>query len=187
MNVNVGSEGTLDNASDDDVIEVVRDEAPIEILSDDEEMELDRSSNLGSLDQTFNFAAPHTPAEIDKDHLNDLEDPLKSCFGEIESIFSMSEQEHAIPVPIITNTMSFENNTKIDDKTNHDSSNENCFVNVTDLGNSSENDAEQLKQKVQTENESQEDKDSNINPVNVPNDKIIAMDNAISDINLTQK
>lgn len=183
--MNICDEATVDNASDDDVIEVVRDEAPIEIISDDEEMEIDRTNNVYSFDQTFNFTAPNTPADTDKDVLNELEDPLKSCFGEIENSFSISDQEHSIAVPVITQTMSLNSEPKVDDKTNHDSSGENCFVNVTDLGNSSENDAEKLKQKVQEENESKEENNLETNPVNVPNDKI-AIDNVESDINVPQ-
>ncbi|CAH2267948.1 jg8410 [Pararge aegeria aegeria] len=185
MKVIVDREAVLDNASDDDVIEVVRDEAPIEILSDDEEMEVEKASNLCSNDKTFNFTAPTTPNEVDKDLSNELEDPLKSCFGEIENFFSISEQEHAIAVPTIMHTMCLESDPKIDDKTNHDSSGENCFVNVTDFGNSSENDAEQLKQKVQEENESKGGGDLTLNSVNVPNDKK-TVDNEANAVNLSQ-
>lgn len=144
-------DGPVDDGSDDDVIEVVRDEAPIEILSDGEELEIQKSrlSEL-SFTQPFNFAAPNTPQNntTEEKELSQQEDPLKNTFCEIENTFTMLGLE-TTSTTVDTNTGTAEDLGKTDEKSNHDSSGENCFINVTDVGNCSENEAEQLKQKVQ--------------------------------------
>ncbi|XP_050349228.1 uncharacterized protein LOC126772738 [Nymphalis io] len=172
------SDPVIDNGSDDDVIEVVRDEAPIEILSDGEEMEIEKSKQANlSLSQPFNFAAPNTPAEttLDEKELSEQEDPLRNNFCETENTFTMTEREKNT-VPVITRTTSLEDLFKADDKSNHDSSGENCFINVTDVGNSSVNEAEQLKQKVQQDlsSNSEIDKTLNMNISDVPIDDLLA-------------
>ncbi|CAH2085772.1 unnamed protein product [Euphydryas editha] len=175
---NAAIEAAVDNGSDDDVIEVVRDEAPIEILSDGEEMEIEKSrlSNL-SFSQPFNFAAPNTPIEntTDENEFSQQEDPLKTNFCQIENTFTVLGQA-TTSLSMDTNSSSLEELGKADEKSNHDSSGENCFINVTDVGNCSDNDAEQLKQKVQQDLYSSLDKDKlNTDISNVPIDNEIPL------------
>ncbi|XP_046967591.1 uncharacterized protein LOC124535423 [Vanessa cardui] len=139
------------------------------------EIEKSKQANI-PFSQPFNFAAPNTPAEttLDERELSEQEDPLKSNFCEIENTFTMSAHE-TNTVPVITRTASLDDLAKADDKSNHDSSGENCFINVTDVGNSSKNEAEQLKQKVQQDlNLNLEQDELNINVTDVPIDNSLA-------------
>lgn len=174
---NQTSDAVFDNGSDDDVIEVVRDEAPIEILSDGEELEMEQSNqaNLNSFSESFSFANPNALETTIEDKLNELEDPLKSLC-EIENTFTMTDQIIVEPnVTDLHEATCLEGSSKLDEKSNHDSSGENCFINVTDVGNSTENDAEKLKQKVQEE--LSKEKEANTIISNVPIDSEIAINN----------
>lgn len=170
------SETIIDNGSDDDVIEVVRDEAPIEILSDGEEMEIEKSNqaNLNSFSESFSFANPNALETTIEEKFPEVEDPLKNLC-EIQNTYTITEQQSA--TTISDDARSLEITNKIDEKSNHDSSGENCYINVTDVGNSTENDAEKLKQTVQEELSNEIE--ANTIDSNVPVDNETAISNII--------
>lgn len=170
------SETIIDNGSDDDVIEVVRDEAPIEILSDGEEMEIEKSNqaNLNSFSESFSFANPNALETTVEEKFPEVEDPLKNLC-EIQNTYTITEQQSA--TTISDDARSLEITNKIDEKSNHDSSGENCYINVTDVGNSTENDAEKLKQTVQEELSNEIE--ANTIDSNVPVDNETAISNII--------
>lgn len=171
------SETIIDNGSDDDVIEVVRDEAPIEILSDGEEMEIEKSNqaNLNSFSESFSFANPNALETTIEEKFPEVEDPLKNLC-EIQNTYTITEQQSA--TTISDDARSLEITNKIDEKSNHDSSGENCYINVTDVGNSTENDAEKLKQTVQEELSNEIE--ANTIDSNVPVDNETAISNIIN-------
>lgn len=171
------SETIIDNGSDDDVIEVVRDEAPIEILSDGEEMEIEKSNqaNLNSFSESFSFANPNALETTVEEKFPEVEDPLKNLC-EIQNTYTITEQQSA--TTISDDARSLEITSKIDEKSNHDSSGENCYINVTDVGNSTENDAEKLKQTVQEELSNEIE--ANTIDSNVPVDNETAISNIIN-------
>lgn len=171
------SETIIDNGSDDDVIEVVRDEAPIEILSDGEEMEIEKSNqaNLNSFSESFSFANPNALETTIEEKFPEVEDPLKNLC-EIQNTYTITEQQSA--TTISDDARSLEITSKIDEKSNHDSSGENCYINVTDVGNSTENDAEKLKQTVQEELSNEIE--ANTIDSNVPVDNETAISNIIN-------
>ncbi|CAG9580016.1 unnamed protein product [Danaus chrysippus] len=139
-----------DNGSDDDVIEVVRDEAPIEILSDGEEMEIQKSKHIDVFTHTykeFNLTQQATDTGSEDKLYRQEETYKKSCIAVENSLHAYLDTVIELPVCTTSN----EDASKTDDKSNHDSSGENCFVNVTDVVNSSDNEAEKLKQTVKEE------------------------------------
>lgn len=143
-----------DNGSDDDVIEVVRDEAPIEILSDGEEMEIQKSKRVDLFTHTYN-EFNLTQQVIDsgsEDKLYRQEDPYKNSRIVAENTLHAGIDK-ITELPMCTTSIE---DSKTDDKSNHDSSGENCFVNVTDVVSSSDNEAEKLKQTVKEELESKQ-------------------------------
>lgn len=107
---------TVNDNSDDDVIEVVRDEAPIEILSDGEEMELQKKSTPDKAIENFTFATVVQETVVEKDDKasNDVpEDPLVTTHKEENNVVT-TEPVQAVPISIITHTSAIENSYKID-------------------------------------------------------------------------
>lgn len=92
-----------DNASDDDVIEVVRDEAPIEILSDSEELAMEKNKQAKALSPVENFHFTSLPSfaesHIDDKHLEDyLNDPLTMIFQS-----DVNNENSKEPVAVLAN------------------------------------------------------------------------------------
>ncbi|KAG6441709.1 hypothetical protein O3G_MSEX002000 [Manduca sexta] len=128
VNANCSAIDTIqDNASDDDVIEVVRDEAPIEILSDGEELELEKfQQQQNSLVQNFIFTSLPLETNDDKDYNSHLDDPLNNIQNDINNGNSLPSVS-SIAAPVITHSQT--NNKNLDTS---DFNTDNIFINVTD-------------------------------------------------------
>lgn len=134
----VATELEVGNASDDDVIEVVRDDAPIEILSDGEEMELEKTKQntmLDSIVENFHFtslpADPPVESNVTSEH-NDTIDPLTNSEAQPSCALSSCTLQPFDNIGAVHSTT----DSNYDEKYNQDDNEENHYVNVTDLDTS---------------------------------------------------